>query len=383
MQTFDIPATKLVDARRRVMRANHRLRAAGITEEFTIAEAPYSKVVTDKGGVPRQVDRVKVTLSRPTIAYEGYTFLARVEEVSAGNFLAYTAPGVELNGWRPTSMECEHCHKKRARSKVYVVSDDQGNYKTVGKTCVELYTGMTPEGLFALEWDELRKHHTDDWEREDVSYGTPVYNADAIIALAVNFVREEGYRSTAYYNSTKDRILSVLSPSSPEENAATASLLKAAEKVDVPFYRDSMEKEFAASTNDWATNVKAVLNLEWISVREIGLLASGVAPIVKNEVKEETFGAALNEFFSYEGAKFKVAAVLEEKKYVSDYGYYSSGYYRMTFRTEDGYVLVWKTSTDTLPAVNARLMVFGRVKRHNEWRGRKTTLVTRVKVLEV
>lgn len=382
MQTFDIPASKVKDAKNRVARANKRLKAAGITDTFAATYAPYTEVVTDKSGVSRSVDRVKMTLTRPVIGYEGFTFLGTVEEASPGNFVVYTAPGVELQGWRPSTMNCEHCNKKRARSKVYVVEDAQGGRKTVGKTCVELYTGMSPEGLFALEWDDVQRHHDDEWQKGDVSYGVPVFKADTVIQLAVHFVKLDGYKPTHHPASTKQCILDVLEANTQEAREKASRTLTAASQVDAAHYRTAMEQEYATSTSDWAMNVSSLLKSEWVAANNIGILASGVGPIVRNEVREEEEADLINEFYSYEGSQFDVAARVMEVKRVTGYGW-DPDYFRITFHTDEGYVLTWKTSSRNLPDEGVHYMLFGRVKRHNEWKGRKTTQITRPSWVEL
>lgn len=384
MQTFDIPAAKINEAQRSLARANKRLAAAGISEQFTATYAPYSKVVLDTAGVPVLVERVKVTLSRPSIAFSGYSFLATVEEAAPGTFLAYTAPGVTLYGWRPTSMNCEHCNKKRSRSKVYVIEGPDGTRKTVGKTCVELYTGMSPEGLFALEWNDFGKHHDDDWEANGATFGPRVYNADRVIQLTAHFVKEFGYQPTLYMDSTKHRVVTALTATDPVHRTQAQDDLMAADAYDAGHYREAMRSEFATSSSDWAQNVSALLDLEWLQEKHVGVLASGVSAIVKNEEKAVQEADLLNEFYSYAGAQFNVEATATEVKRITDnYSYYGGSYYRVTLHTDLGYVLVWKTSRSDVPPVGERFMFFGRVKNHNEWRGRKTTNVTRLKWYQV
>lgn len=384
MQTFDIPAMKVKDAKNRLARANKRLKAAGIQDQFTATYAPYSQVVLDKSGVSRLVERVKVTLTRPVIGYDGYTFLGTVAEASPGNFIVYTAPGVELHGWRPTTMNCEHCNKKRSRSKVYVVEDASGNRKTVGKTCVELYTGMSPEGLFALEWDDLRRHDDPAWEKADVSYGLPVFKADTVIQLAAHFVKLYGYQSTIYPDSTKSRITRVLEASTLEARKDAQVALEKASDEDASHYREAMKTEFFSSATDWAQNVMALLDEEWVEARNIGILSSGVGPIVRNEVREVEEADLLNEFYSYEGAQFTAAVTVKSvQRFTDSYAWNNPVYYRVTFHTDEGYVLTWKTSASKLPDEGAHYMLFGRVKRHNDWKGRKTTQITRPSWVEV
>lgn len=368
-QVFDIPGDRVVAAERSVKTANNRLTKAGITDHFKITVEPYEKLVTNDAGAHILVSRARVTLNRPTISYGGYTFLARVEEATPGNFTAMTAPGVELNGWRPTSMECEHCNKSRARSKVYVIADATGNYKVVGGSCVELYTGLAPSNLWALEWNKLSEWDYPEWEADPNITGELVYDADRVLAAAITFVRRDGYRNTMMHDSTKDCVLDFLT-SAPKDT----DLAKAVALVDAAEVRKAIRGELESSTSDWAVNVLALLESEWLKAAQVGILASGVSPVVKAEKEKADFGEWINDHFTPEGSKIvdMKAVVVESRASWSDFGALKN----ITIRTEDGYRVFWRTGSDNTPEVGDVIRFDATVKRLDTYKDVKSTVVS-------
>lgn len=370
-QVFDIPAERVPAAERSVLAANKRLAKAGITDQFSITTEPYEKLVTDSSGANILVSRARVTLNRPMISYAGYTFLARVEEASPGKFVAMTAPGVELNGWRPTSMECEHCNKSRARSKVYVISDATGNYKVVGGSCVELYTGLSPSSLWALEWDKLSEWDYPEWEADPNLTGEYVFDADRVLAAAITFVRRDGYRKSVMDASTKDCVMDFLR--STHEDTEFGETVAA---VDVAEVRKAIREQLEGSMSDWAQNVLALLDSEWVTAAQVGILVSGVSPVVKAEKEKVEFGTWVNEHFIPEGAKIvdMKGVVTEVRTSWSDFGAVKN----ITIRTDEGYRVFWRASSSKTPEVGDVIRFDARVKRLDTYNDVKSTVVTRL-----
>lgn len=100
------------------------------------------------------VAMARVTLSAPQITAPGYTFLAALTREEAG-MVVRTAPGQSLDGWtRPDEHWCDYCRKSRARSTSYVVRNEEtGEIVQIGKSCLVPFLGVSPAGLWALQYD--------------------------------------------------------------------------------------------------------------------------------------------------------------------------------------------------------------------------------------
>src|SRR5665647_2958143 len=100
---YDIPSARLHDAIAKIDAANRKLERAGIENRFTYQTQEYLKTSTrDAYGYPQDTYelRTKLTLSEPEIAYNGWEFVAALDATEHG-FIARTAPGQDLAGWRP------------------------------------------------------------------------------------------------------------------------------------------------------------------------------------------------------------------------------------------------------------------------------------------
>src|SRR5665647_3052826 len=100
---YDIPSARLHDAIAKIDTANRKLERAGIDNRFTYETQEYlQKTTRDAYGFPQDTYelRTKLTLSEPKIAYNGWEFVAALDATEHG-FIARTAPGQDLAGWRP------------------------------------------------------------------------------------------------------------------------------------------------------------------------------------------------------------------------------------------------------------------------------------------
>jgi hypothetical protein len=367
---------------RNVERANRRLAKAGIADRFDIVIEPYSVVKVNKLGENIEVERAKVTLNRPRISFNGYRFLARIEEASPGKFVAFSAPGVELDGWRPTSMECEHCKKTRARSKVYVIVDEAGVFKTVGGSCVQLYTGLSPQSLWALEWDDIDDYANEDWEEAGSLAGPRVYNTLSVLALTSLLTSETGYRSTSYPNCTRDEILRAYNSKEREIRAIYDPLLNAAEGIDGDAIKaDILEGINAAPKTDWVTNIEAVIEGEWVVEKHLGILASSILLVEKAAKARKAAAEFVDGWCGNPSDKLRdieatVVSIYTREEY---YGYRGAVSYMVTFKSVDGYKLFWKTGAAYDLDLGDKVVLRGTIRSLDEYRGVKSTRLSHVK----
>lgn len=371
--SYDLSVENVNEAQKRIARANRRLEKAGINDRFEIRVEPYTEIV-QKDGVTYQVDRAKVFVDRPTIAYNGFKFLARVEQLDNGEFIASSAPDEELNGWTPTSMNCEHCGKSRDRLKVYVVEDKDGNRKTVGGSCVKLYTGLKPESLWALEWDDVDDLDEDNWRSGGAgSYGRAVVPTANILQISDVVVRKYGYKPTSFDNSTKSMINTVLYTRSNSNNKDIqfANKINAlAKKVDPEEVRNNIQAALETSNGDWATNVKKMLGQEYLEDKHIAVLASGMSAVVKREEKKKEGVKWNNEFIGTPNQKISdvKAEVINITVGTSGFGYNPPPQYNVTMRTATGEKIMWSTTSLKHPKVGQKVDISDAlVKKHNTW----------------
>lgn len=379
MKTYDVATADAPTAVKVIARANKRLEAAGVTERFTYTATPYEKTLAD-GPLFRKVSRTVFAVTPPKLFLGDYRVLAKVEEAPSGGLMAYTFPGVELHGWRPASMECEHCHKTRKRSRVYVVEDSQGNRTTVGGSCLELYTGFAPEGLWALEWSSLDRYSDPDWEKGTYSYEVS-YEKKAALAHGFALIEKYGYRKASYYTgSTRDQIVLLLTAKKLEGDEAfdAPDLLEVAKTVDTATLEADIRTLVGAVDNDWATNLITVLEADFVEDRHLGILASGIWAAVKEKARLAAIAEFEQGYAGPIGSTLATEATVLAHQPLRD----ETGRTRVVMKSIDGHRLVWNTSSRKLPPVGARIYLEGAVKFTGTFGAMMNTYVSRMKWFE-
>lgn len=371
---YDMLLERVLTAEASVEKANKRLARAGIIERFELTYEPYETVVKEPDGSELLVERARVVLTRPLISYGGFKFLSRIEE-EEGGFVAYNAPGADLRGWRPTSMECEHCHKPRARAKVYRVEGPDGSRKVIGGQCLKLYTGLSPAGLAALEYEEdLKEHFGDDEPSARGTRAQQAYNADEVLKMAAAVVKQAGRYESASYDGfgTGAKVKAAFFPGPSKESKEWAEALRQeAAQVDVQALRQEIREalaEEANTKNDWQMNVAATLDSSHVSPKAVGTLASALSLVERRrrrleeeKVKEvpwaSGFLGAAKEKLNPTGDAPVKASVLNIYENEDTYGYSPKTTYKVILKTEDGHRLQWSSSTGDIPQEGESVLI--------------------------
>ena len=328
-RVYDIPGYRLPLLEAKIAKANARLERAGVAERFVPEIEHYraKKLVggiempdgTLFGGTEIEVDRNRVTLEQFNLAVGDYVFVASLVPEEAG-ITVHVAPGQSLDGWRPTEFNrCDHCGLSRNRSRVYVVRDAKtGELSQVGHNCVELYTGLSIKGLWALEFDLSEfggAEEDDDWGGGGFARAVYTTAVDKVLAYAY-VLSDEGrsYASTKVREwggtATADKVRHALygrieRPREKDYRGAHGAYLEACrahEKLvaDIQtaqaLYADGDPviagiKASAASLKsgtDYADNMAVILAGENVSQRNVGILASLVAVYAReNQLRVE------------------------------------------------------------------------------------------------
>lgn len=382
--SYDVLESGMVKVKKSIEKVNRRLEKAGIEDRFELEEkSRYQKVNSHKGQYFTE-DRVKFTLNYPRISYNGYEFQARVEKTESGKFVAYSSPGVELSGWRPTSMECEHCHKNIPRSKVYAVKDADGNMKTVGGKCVELYTGLKPTNLWAMEYKVDKDLDEDDYKTGGGA-GTRVEKTDDLISIAYVLTKDSGYQNSYSEKPTSQSVSDVLYPErgikpTPEEIEWANQKMEEAKDVDVAQIRKEVKEALKDSNNDWANNLKVLIDEEYVNSRGRGTVISAMAALHKQRAKKAQKPWAKG-FLGEPKEKIAgvKAKVIKAEKDQETYGYNTSYVTKITMQTEDGHKVFWKTSSEDVPEKGETIVFNATIKDNTTFRDIDTTRVLRAK----
>lgn len=362
-----------IDKRMQVM--NRRLERAGIEERFSVqVEKVYTELREDPDNPPmKRMHRLAdVSVTNPAISYNGYSFLAKVDTTIDGSLVVFSAPGRDMGSWRPEKIVCDHYETKHRRKTAFLVSGQDGEPKMVGKSCLQMYTGLTSSALIPYGDDKVKGIMDEGVESsgEDASSSDDVLAAAALVVAA-----DKGYKNADFgEESTKNKVLYML-----HEVQSHSEQLDA---VDVKSLRAEISEELKHNDSEWASNVKTLMGEEHVSHRRhLGVLVSALVVIAQKQQRERNAVQWDNSPVADVGEKVaglrgRVHSVYESEEH---YGYHPTLVSKITIRTEDGKRVFWKTQSADVPEENEQIEFGGTVKSHDTWKGNFSTRMIRLK----
>ncbi|MEW1938738.1 hypothetical protein AB0331_15375 [Dietzia maris] len=397
---FDIPACAVSEAVRRIDHANRRLERAGVNSRFVYELERYEHASTSNG-ITRIESRVVLTLNAPALSFGGWRFQAALDVID-GQAIVSTAPGVDLSDWeRPDAHHCDHCGLNRARTHSYVVrSEDTGELRQIGRSCLPLFLGVRPAGLWALQWDYDDLQMLTD---RDMHGNAPVvvtsYDPRELLALTT-VLSDRGRRFVSRAAAgdgcaaTADILWSILSPSSYETSEARAwreEITAAAELVPAGDLDDMIATAAAMGGSDYAQNLRVLAGQDHIPARHVALWSSLVGVYFRHE-RDKDRQAALPEltggYLADEGAKIAdvTGTITTLTSWDSDYGYPPKTVTLLVVHTDCGHLLKWQGTVpdevDGQRLERGQRMTIARatVKAHEQWKGTPQTRIVRAKL---
>lgn len=378
-KTYVVLPENVSIAKEQIEKVNRRLEKAGIEERF---EATFTeRIITERsaGGIDKKKQVYDMVLNRPPVAYDGWEFIARLEK-EPGGMMFYGVPGKELDNWdRPDEHLCEHCNKRiTTRVKSYVLQDtDTGETKQVGSTCLGLFLGVEPKGLWSLAWEpsELDQPRSGGGGSGD----TYVYDSREILAMTY-LVSKEGEeflsksRARAWDQpSTIEKVMVTYERATRPVKArdteaiqaqaeAIELIQKAKELANEQIIDDILDMRNTVNPGEYRDNLDVVTNSEYVSNRSLGTLASMVGILAtkkRKEAAEKTKVPAVRGFVAPIGTKklalpkTKILKMKEVAGYTSYYTHDDPTDTIVTMQTPAGNIIKWRASNKTREALEA------------------------------
>lgn len=351
---------------------------------------------------------VKVEGSAPQVA--GYKFIATIQHKDAGNIIR-TVPGEENNEHIRQFYDahpdyCDHCHKRRNRIDTFIVKGQDGRLRQIGRNCLaDFLGGQDPKQI--LWYFSLRdlvnravgeaSEETERRGRRGELGATParVLSAAAAIIRTYGYVKaseanEEGGREPT---SRKVRwaIFDRRLPSGPYSEQARQNLKELLRVADHPTPED---EELVKKAVEWFNtipqqekersefyhNIDVLLHSETVSPRDVGFVGA-IFPAYHRataQAKEQSTQATKkNEVVGTVGAKLPPThvTVIATQNIEGQYGV------TQLCRMEDaeGRLFVWFNSGGNRLDQGETLVITGTIKKHDEFKGRMQTILSRVK----
>jgi len=356
---------------------------------------------------------VEITVDRLRLA-GGWSLLAVVEHLSPANIVR-RVPGTSTEipvEYRTASNSCDFCTHDRHRKETFVVVGDQGGFKRVGRQCLALHLGITPEAaIWSANWmPELRACGD---EEEGGGFGGNRVSFSTLYFLTVAgwLIRTQGWTSQA-----TARDLSCLSTAQvtqiymePAHKRPQGFEPLAAEDRDSALATRALAwirgLELGTGLSDYEHNLRVACDSDWFPPQHSGIVASGLVAYQRHEAREaerrqqnagvvaaylgkpgDKLGRKLSKKDREAGAEMipvpsaRIVAMISME---SQFG--PSTLVKMV--SDQGHVLVWKTSPGSLYVplngrnvqlvVGDRVQVVGTVKRTTVYRAEHQTELSR------
>lgn len=339
-----------------------------------------------------------------------WELVAYTERTEKGNIYSKVNTEVEIpTRYRASDCFCEHCKTRRARKNTCIVRNIKTDeFKQVGNTCLKEFT----QGLDASVVTMFASFKDAFEEAQEAPIGgcgwrERYLDKETMLRYTAETIRHFGYAKSDSRRSTKERMLDYYNADHngwsgffPTEVAMKIK----GEMAEVGFNAESeeakqMTKDALAwiaeqeESNDYMHNLKVACSLEYVGYRNLGILVS-LFPTYNRELEREAQRklreeerareleqGKLSQFDGEVGQRItrNVVSCKVVTSWTNCYdGYYPTTTYMYKFVTEDGNILIWKTSKDF--DEKKVKTITGTVKEHNEFREVKQTVLTRCKV---
>lgn len=375
--TYTMPAAYVPYAKDKVSAANARLQKLGIEERFTV-DIEYENIQKDG----RYEQLAHMSLNTPAISYGGWAFAGVHEFTADGRVLHHLTSDPAARA--VDDDHCDHCGHNRRRGKVFTVTNEAGETKQVGSNCLEAFLGIKPQGLWALQFDDLEELEEYAEENPLVHGSSEVYPAEDVVVAALVATRDG-----QHYVSRMDS--NIGNPATAQvvvndwdalmKDGDTDARRKLARKV--LRWVNSVD----AGDNEYLGNLREVLagKERFVGSKHIGIAAS-VVTAYRNDLERKEREAAkakriaerVKGYIAPEGEKVAdiPATIVRTRDFETMYGTTTL----ITMRADTGHTITWFASGYKEYEEGAKISVSGRVKKHDVYDGDDQTVLTRAKI---
>lgn len=405
--SFKVESSRFEILKERIEKLNIRAVKLGCAPvELVVLSEEHQKVNGDdsEDGLTYLMKVVEIRGEAPSLA--GWLFAGSLDIIPGEGTVIRSIPSV---GEMPaeyrtlTESRCDHCRRSIRRVSHYVVRHrESGEWKIVGSSCIHDFLGHDPERAMAGLWlifdaeDACR-----DLAEDSMSGGGGLRYVNTLdyLRYVAASIRLTGWtsRGAAYTSgglSTADHACTLMID--VMKGGGNTKIRPTQDDHDVAVKAIEWAKALGddgANLSDYEHNLKLMASCGRVPLRAMGIVASIVASYRRSEERrllaERTKASA---FVGQVGDKIAaVVSILYTMETESMYGV--TTLYRMI--ADDGNVYTWWSSrgqdfpgsypegeTCRRLAIGDRVLMRGRVKGHDEFRGIKQTVMTRCTLLD-
>lgn len=355
-------------------------------------------------GVIRRDQAPKITVHTFTIEgngpkLAGWKFLGTLDHNTIpGSVIVNAVPGETVpQQFFHNDAVCDHCGKIRRRTETFVVEQENGDLKQVGRQCIRDFLGHDPSALIRY-LSSLRRFvaSLDEEEMRKGSGGSGywTFNSYEVLKLTNAVIRTFGWvsrtRAAQEYppiDSTSDIVLTIMAP--PFNEDARKARQQIIDKIEWNNEKDEAAADGALQwlekqTDDsgYLHNLRVLANAnDGIPVNMLGYWCSLIAVYLKEQEKLIRAERQKRTSEWYGNVKDKVEITVKvESKHAFETQYGTTRLHKMI--DNDGRAFTWFASSASGMEQGHTYRIKGTIKKHDEYNGWKQTILTRVKAIE-
>ena len=358
----------------------------------------------------RREVRVQITGSAPQVA--GWTFVARIQHGEGGNIVS-KAPSE-----RETALDealwladpvCDHCHTKRGRKDTFILRAQDGSRKQVGRNCLADFLRTADVEMALAFWKYLYEIERDLGGGEDEDEGgwgggcgRHYFDLNETLLAAARAIRVDGWTSRSaakayeeasggrHKDATSDTVGFILDP--PWGRGPQADEVNREIRAKLATYAP-VEHDTTVATatlewirrrldpqSDYERNLKVALTPDYVEPKNLGLVVSAVQAWLRFSNQYEAKKLEARPDAGYVGEVGKrlrniPCKVTFTKTWTNDMTGFVTNL--LVFVDAEGHEFKWFASGSRGLEVGRDVLLTGTVKAHEEFRGRKGTLLSR------
>lgn len=392
----DVLEGNLVAINRRLTSLNRRAKKLGMSPVGIEVGEPYQKRLrpAEQGGPARVETRVPIALVGNPPRIEGWRFVAKLDFFGGSDVppLLLTMPGEEMPAeYREADpLHCDHCGNRRRRNAVYVLADGDDRHVQVGSRCLGDFLGETNSPERIIQWARILERMVDvvgndDLDPKGASQSIGI-ELESYLSMVAALVRESGFVSRKQAEVS-------------EGNSTALDALIAPSVIRSGHMRDPVtdhDRRMAQEALEWARNLsddevrneylfnlRSVAARGFIPERATGIAASMIPAYqrARDRERERAEEAERSGHFGEVGQRGEFVLTVERiRRKESAWG--TQYHYHM--RDPDGNRCIWFASrmagfgeNDEPVEEGLTYAVRGTVKKHDEYRGIKSTVINR------
>lgn len=409
-ETYEILRGNVPELRRQVAKLNKRAKRLGLsplalTVEGTRGAVEETSTPLKGFSLETQKQIAVVTLEGEAPKLEGWRFVATLDHHVKGNIIRRSPMENEEvpERYQIAFRQCDHCHKTRTRTDTYIVAHEDGRWAQVGRSCLRDFIGYRDPHAVARWLATLQSVLDFDYEasggderaRQDTSVDLHGY-----LSMSAACIREFGWMPRA--RADERHVATSLHIDDFEEYLRGKGAHRARDRWLIAKYGEleitEADERLAYEAIAWIIELpqegnsgylwglKIIADDGWVEQRSRGLAASLIPAYQRAqdralEVRRENEGR-VSEWVGTVGERLELSLTVKALKTMPANDFGES--LLITFLDPEGRTVKWFATAAWAYELEPDnpIKVRARVKKHDEYRGLKQTIITRATRIE-